>query len=73
MIDEDSNEWSARVRLLVPDVPELPEGAFLTDLPSGLQVYDFEVGSGTDMPSPSSNVNVANAIQIRVILMVAIL
>ncbi len=47
----------ATVRIVVPGLPPLPDGADLTTNPSGLQVYDFEVGTGA-MPTASNTVRV---------------
>ncbi len=44
---------SATVKLAVPNLPELPDGAELTTTESGLQYYDLVVGSG-DFPDDDS-------------------
>lgn len=47
----------ATVRIVVPGLPSLPAGAFLTTTASGLQVFDFTVGDGA-MPVGANTVSV---------------
>jgi hypothetical protein len=47
----------AVVTITVPDIPRLPEGATLTTEASGLQVFDFEIGTGAT-PTASDTVSV---------------
>ena len=47
----------ATVTIQIPGLPRLPDGAVITTLPSGLQYYDFTVGTGAS-PAATDTVTV---------------
>ncbi|MCE9548322.1 MAG: FKBP-type peptidyl-prolyl cis-trans isomerase [Planctomycetia bacterium] len=57
-VTNSSNQTDqATVTIQVPGLPKLPAGAVLVTLPSGLQYYDYVVGTGAS-PAASATVNV---------------